>query len=191
MPFFSLNAMTQAWLRSNRRIFASAAAFPAIGLLFSLCLAMGFVAFLDVAWVRGVGVVLAAGGSISLGLLLRQAWVPRMGYKRGQLRLSLRLGSTVRVPLDVVEGFLLGQGPSWLPGKELGRAQARNLVIRLAEQAAEWERVDVFPVFGSWCGHYVTVRGAWCEPLTVPLVNRLNAQLHDAKAALQGKGEAT
>ncbi|HEX4131608.1 MAG TPA: hypothetical protein VHZ24_16335 [Pirellulales bacterium] len=85
------------------------------------------------------------------------------------------------VPIEVVEGFLLGQGPSYLPGKEASRSETRTLVVRLAERATEWEHVAMPPRLGSWCGHYITIRGTWCEPLSVDLVNRLNMKLHEAK----------
>ena len=153
-------------------------------------MAGGFVSFLDVAWVRWIAAIIGALGLVALVILSRQALAPRVGYKKGKLRLIVGLGWPERVPLDVVEGFLLGQGPSWLPTRKLANAPARTLVVRLAERAHEWERKDVFPPFASWCGHYVTIRGAWCEPLNVALVNQLNQRLHDAKTALAKQGGA-
>jgi hypothetical protein len=57
------------------------------------------------------------------------------------------------------------------------------LVIRIAESAADWQHVEVKPQLGSWCGGYVTVRGTWCEPLSISLVNRLNQRLAEVTAA--------
>jgi hypothetical protein len=176
--------MTETWLRPNRRVFLLGAAVPLLVLLLGGTLASGLIEPLDAAWVRWLGGLVALGGLTSSSLLLWQAWLPRVGYRRGLLRLNLRLGRPVRVPLDLVEGFLLGQGPSWLPAKNLANAPTRTLVIRLAERAPEWQRVEVFPPFANWCDHYVTVRGAWCEPLSVALVTQLNARLHETKLAL-------
>jgi hypothetical protein len=37
---------------------------------------------------------------------------------------------------------------------------------------------------GSWCNHYVTIRGTWCEPLSVELAARLNARLASVQQQL-------
>jgi hypothetical protein len=97
------------------------------------------------------------------------------------LEFFLRLDGPVRVPIEHVEAFLLGQGPAWLPGKRMERAATITLVVKLSERVKEWEHVAVFPAWGSWCDHYVTIRGTWCEPLSLEVVNRLNACLTTAK----------
>jgi hypothetical protein len=81
------------------------------------------------------------------------------------------------VPIEYVEGFLLGQGPTLLPVPATENIETTTVVIKLADRAEEYARVDVDRALGSWCSHYVTVRGMWCEPLNVDLVNRLNARL--------------
>jgi hypothetical protein len=58
-----------------------------------------------------------------------------------------------------------------------------QLAVRLAERATEWSQIDVKPALGKWCGGYITIYGAWCEPLRIELVNRLNAQLAAAHQA--------
>jgi hypothetical protein len=88
----------------------------------------------------------------------------------------LRIGRPVRVPVDVVECFLLGQGPSLLPGANPA-AETANVIARLSEKSPEWSHVEVNRLLGSWCGGYVTIRGTFCEPLNVDVVNRLNAAL--------------
>ena len=94
---------------------------------------------------------------------------------------NLRNGSPIRVPLDVVEAFLMGQGSAMMSGRHRTR-EATTVVVRLAEVASDWARVDVHPRLASWCDGYITIRGTWCEPLDVGVVNRLNQQLADAKS---------
>jgi hypothetical protein len=87
------------------------------------------------------------------------------------------------MPIEVVECFLLGQAPTMLPGKSQEHAETASVVIRLNERAADWAHRDVRPALGKWCEGYITLRGTWCEPLSVPLINRLNARLAEAHAA--------
>jgi hypothetical protein len=35
---------------------------------------------------------------------------------------------------------------------------------------------------GKWCGSYITIRGTWCERLSVELVQRLNVRLAEMHA---------
>jgi hypothetical protein len=107
------------------------------------------------------------------------------------LLVFLRSGGPIRVPLEIVEGFLLGQAPGLLPGKRHLDAPTSSVVIRLAERAEEWAMIEVKPALGSWCGHYVTLRGTWCEPLSVDLVNRLNARLDEVKRQPHGRQVAS
>ncbi len=108
-------------------------------------------------------------------------WVqPRLAVDGRHMLVYARLGRPVRVPLEYVEGFLLEKSGSGLPGR-YGRRQAWALVVRLAERAKEWEQVPVHPALAAWCRHYITLRGTWCEPLSVALVRKLNEQLADAR----------
>ncbi len=61
-----------------------------------------------------------------------------------------------------------------------------HLAVRLAERASDWAQVDVKPALGKWCGGSITIYGAWCEPLSVALVQRLNDRL----AAVQRSKQA-
>ena len=89
----------------------------------------------------------------------------------------LRWTGAIRVPIQFVEGFLLGQGPTLLPVPATENIETSTVVIKLADSAEPYARVDVDRALGSWCNHYVTVRGMWCERLSLSLVNRLNARL--------------
>jgi hypothetical protein len=97
------------------------------------------------------------------------------------LLVNLRAGKPVAVPIDVVEAFLLGQGPAMLTNRRGDLREARVLTIRLAERAEEWANVEVKPALGKWCGGYIAIRGTWCEPLSLDLVNRLNYRLAEVK----------
>jgi hypothetical protein len=165
---------------------AFAALLPAVSLLISLAM---FAAPLSDAlrfWLRIVGAVVAAVSIIGLLFLLWQARQARLACDGRRLLVNLGTARPAAVGLEFVEGFLLGQGPAFLPGKE--NAEVANVVVRLAERAAEWERVEVNRRLGSWCGHYITIRGTWCEPLSVDLVNRLNFRLAEVKSSLASEG---
>src|SRR5690606_38682536 len=103
----------------------------------------------------------------------------------------LRSGGPFRVPLEIVECFLLGQAPTLLPGKQQERAETAAVVIKLSETAEAWRHQDVKPALGKWCEGYITIRGTWCEPLNVKLINRLNAQLAEASRALKQREVAS
>jgi len=170
-------ARREVWLRNNRRALA-------LGMIGPLAVALVGLAIFVVAaseswWGRGtqvLGLVLAAFGLVSTALIAVEMLRPRLAYRDGHLLIRLRSGPPVRVPLVVVECFLLGQGPSMLSGP-YDRRETATLVVRLDERATDWAQVDVKPALGSWCGGQVTIRGTWCEPLSVELVRRLNARL--------------
>jgi hypothetical protein len=84
------------------------------------------------------------------------------------------------VPVEHIECFLLGAGLRRLPGRTGREVQMSQLRIRLAERAVDWAQRDVKPALGAWCGGYITIHGAWCEPLDVSLVNQLNERLATA-----------
>ncbi len=164
--------MREVWLRTNTRIYWTAVVVCAIG----------FIAGAAQLVVRGWQWPPAAGMS---GLLVAMAGLlyairrPCLAYENKTLLLWLGSLRPIRVPINVVEGFLLGQGPSYLPGKRAARLDTTTLVVRLAEKFPEWERQPTNRRLASWCGHYVTIRGTWCEPLSLELVNRLNRRLYE------------
>lgn len=178
--------MFEVWLRANRRIFAFAALLPAFALLVGMALIVSAWGDASRVWPRAAGAVLIGIALVGLLLLHWQARLARLACDGSNLLVNLGSVRPIAVPLEVVEGFLLGQGPSFLPGKNYEQAEVANLVVRLAERAAEWERVEVNRQLGLWCGHYITIRGTWCEPLNLDLVNRLNRRLAEIK---QSRGE--
>jgi hypothetical protein len=167
----------EIWLRTNARALVFGMLPPAVLGLAGLALSLGLAWREPPSWLRVIGAVTAAVALVAIGALARQLRTPRLAYRDGALLVWLRSGEPIRLPIDVVEGFLLGQAPSLLPGKRHRSSETATLVIRLAESADEWQRQDVKPQLGKWCEGYVTIRGTWCEPLSIGLVNRLNQRL--------------
>lgn len=158
---------------------------PALGLAVGVALLAASRANAARGWLGMAGAVIAVVSLAGLFFLLWQVRQPRLACDGRHLLVNLGTSRAISVPLEVVEGFLLGQGPSFLPSKRYQTAEVANLVVRLAERAGEWQRVEVNRQLGSWCGHYITIRGTWCEPLSVDLVNRLNARLAEVKRSIE------
>jgi len=134
------------------------------------------------AWMwLGRGLSLLSG--LATCLVAWQAVRPRLAYADGKLLIYLRATAPVRVPLEVVECFLLGQGATLLEDHHLP-SRTVTLVIRLAEKRTEWSHIEVHRLLGAWCGSQITIRGTWCEPLSISVVNRLNEQLAVAQQSL-------
>lgn len=131
-----------------------------------------------VGW-RIMGTVICAIGGLALLVLMREWFRPRVAYRSGHVEFYLRAGVPDAVPLKYVEAFFLGHGDAMLPAKLNAMSDAVTLVARLSRRAEEWSHVEVKPQLGRWCDGYVTIRGTWCEPLTVTLVERLNRRLSE------------
>jgi hypothetical protein len=178
----------EIWLRTNVRAVLFGMALPlAIGLV-GLILCVGLPGREPAVWMRGVGVVivaLAAATIFALALQLRQ---PRLAYLDRHLLVWLRAGAPARVPIEVVECFWLGKSASLLPGKQHHRTETATIVIRLSDKATEWRQQEVKSQLGEWCDGYITIRGTWCEPLSIGLVNRLNQRLAEVARATSHDG---
>lgn len=179
----------ETWLRANRRIFGAALA--VYGVLSLLALA-------------AIGVLLASGGprwmlivaSVILAfLLLGVCWLavqigrPRLAYRAGDLLVFVRQGAPVRIPVSAVECFLIGRAPTQFPGRKFAESETVTLVVRLSPRAEEFRQQPTDPRLGFWCDSHITLRGTWCEPISVPRVNELNAKLAAAQRA--SKASAT
>lgn len=176
--------MAQVWLRTNRRAVAFGMVLPLLVLLLGAALATGFFGLTSNGWLRAAGLLLGSLASVVLVVFAWQMIQPRLVCRDGKVWFFLRAAQGIGVPLEFVEGFLLGQGPSSLPGRQHAESETVTLVVRLSQRASEFEHLEVHPALGSWCDHYVTIRGTWCEPLSVAKVNDLNAQLAAARAQL-------
>ena len=94
------------------------------------------------------------------------------------------------MPIEIVQCFFLASGAGQIPGSKGSRIGVRNLTMRLDEKATDYHHRDVKPALGRWDEGYIVIHGAWCEPLDLALVGRLNARLSDVKSALSGSQQA-
>lgn len=172
--------MQECWLRPNRRAIATGLVVPALAIAAGVALMvlstnrgqMGFY-----FWTGATLITLGIGGGLGALLLLNQ---PRLAYAKSCLMVFLGTPRPISVPIEIVECFFLGHGPSLLPASGGKEAETQTIVVRLAESAAEWKHRDVKPALGHWCDGYIVIRGTWCEPISADLVLRLNARLVEA-----------
>jgi hypothetical protein len=176
---------TEVWLRSNVRAAMAGLMVPVIMFVLGLAVALQGLGQVP-GWARAVGWLLVGLSSLLIGLLIWYARTPRLAFDGEHLLMYLRSTEPIRVPLDLVECFLLGSGLKTLPGSGRREVQMSHLAVRLAENAPDWAQVDVKPALGKWCGGTITIYGDWCEPLTVDLVNRMNARLVEAQRTQTG-----
>lgn len=168
----------ETWVAANRRALGLALLLPAslfiVGL--GICLTSS-----SSDRQRTAGLAIVVLSTATFGFVIWKLLRPRVAYHAGHVEFFLRRGAPVAVPLEHVEAFLLGQGSALLPANVRFEVETLTLVARLSRRAEEWSHVDVNPALGRWCDGYVTIRGMWCEPLTIELVNRLNRRLHEVK----------
>ncbi len=179
---------TEIWLRPNRRAIYFGMVPPAVIVALGALLVFGLPGWSPPTWLRVLGGILAIPGIGLLVALLVQLRRPRVAFADGHLLLALRSGAPIRVPIHCVECFLIGKSPSLLPGKGKEHIDATSISVRIAESASEWQYQPVKPQLGAWCGGYVTIRGTWCEPLNLAVVNRLNERLAEVSRATTAQG---
>jgi hypothetical protein len=180
----------ECWLRTNLRATSMGFAAPV------LLAAAGVLLVLLVPGESGGGIWRWAGGGLVLLALAMAAAVvymlrlPRLAYEAGQLLVYLRGARPLRVPIELVECFFLGNAPSMMPQRQTGESKAASVVVRLAERAQQWHSRDVNPALGEWQCGYITIRGTWCEPISRDVLQRLNNRLLEAqRAARQAREE--
>jgi hypothetical protein len=165
--------MPVVWLKTNRRAVLLGMIFPVTLIALGISLLLATAQFIP----RSLGALALAVGGALLGLLLWQLRQPRLAYGQGHLLVYLRAGGPIRLPIEIVECFLLGQAPTMLAGSQHERTETASVMIRLSEKAEEWSHRSVKPALGKWCDGYITIRGTWCEPLGIQVINRLNERL--------------
>ncbi|MEX0938433.1 MAG: hypothetical protein WDZ59_11285 [Pirellulales bacterium] len=179
--------MQETWLKPNRRALLFGMSAPAIAALLGLLLVLEVI-----PGATATGWTITGWGLLVLGVLLLAglAWQltrPRIAYRNGHVLFFLRSGGPVAVPLDVVEGFLMGQGAAVPSPDHTDGPQTVTVVARLSPRDESWSHVEVNPSLGNWCDSYVTIRGTWCEPLDEKTVRRLNQRLAAAKKGASTK----
>ena len=174
--------MAEPWLRSNPRVALFGAVPLGIITLIGVILTRGGFGHPPAVAVRTIGYALVFAAGLALALWWFVARLPRISHRDGYLLVYLRLSRPIRVPIEAIECFFMGQGPDPVVGR-LGKEtmETINVVMRLAERSREWREVKVNPLLGYWCDGYATIRGAWCERLSTDLVTELNHRLMHAK----------
>lgn len=177
--------MRECWLRSNPRALAFLLPLPVLTSLLGLG-GLVWAASTDAAgpWWWGAGAA-ALAGFAAVAWLLIWSRRPRLAYEAGFLLVYLRGWSPERVPVEVVESFFRGHGPTLLrePAADQGRTKTTTVVARLAESRADWHHRPVLAPLGDWNDGYIVFRGTWCEPITIDLLRALNKQLAQAHRA--------
>jgi hypothetical protein len=176
-------SIVEIWLRTNTRAVLLGTILPLIVGALGLVLCLGVPGREPATWMRAVGTSMIVVAAITVALLLLQLRQPRLAYSNGQLLVWLRSGAPICVPIAAVECFWLGHGASLLPGKRNERTETQTIIMRIADKAVDWRQQDVKAQLGAWCDGYVTIRGTWCEPLNIDVVNRLNRRLAEVSAA--------
>ena len=117
--------------------------------------------------------------------------LPRLAISDSELLVYLRpnFSQAFRVPLDNVEVFFIGQGA--VAGEEPGQpkgyegAVAANVIVRLAESAAEWHHREVHQVLGVWNEGYITIRGLFCDNIDQEVLKVMNKELQKRKRQMK------
>ena len=178
-----MSAEYEIWLRPNRRALALGAA---IGVLVT---AAGWLPLLTGppmnGFVRWGLALIGAVGAISAIAFLYSIQRPVVAYQDGRLLVTTGAGRPRQIPIDAVEVFFLGQGGTNVKPRGQ-KAEARNVVVRLAEREKQWHQQEMPRVLGKWQDGYISLNGTWCEPIDGDLLKRLNHQLVEIKRARRG-----
>jgi hypothetical protein len=176
--------MTEIWLQSNRRVFLPPLITAAAAAVLFLILA-----YADVAdgrkWWGGIACAFAWAAVFVWGASRRA----RLAFDGRHLRINTGLPEPATIPIELIEGFFLGKGPAYLKGKDDYKTETSTLIVRVAERAPEWEKLPTDVRVAAWCGHHITLRGTWTEPLSVDVAHRLNQRLYDVQHASKSKVE--
>jgi len=168
----------EVWLHPNRRAL-TCGLIAACGTATAATVAAALVA--SPALRTAAAAVAALAAAVAAGLL-RGFCLPRIAWDGRYVLFRVKPGPPAAIPLPAVEAFFLGQGPATAP--LAGRsAETVNLVARISQKFPEYARGPVRPALAGWCDGYLTIRGAWCEPLTAEVVRRLNRRLRELQLA--------
>lgn len=181
--------MAECWLKPNRRAVVTAMVVPSVVGVSGMVLLAIAARVAQSQWLNIAGGLMLALGTVCVVALWFASRIPRLAYDDGELLVYLRSLTPLRVPVDVVECFFLGQGPAHPAEADQPVAKAANVVVRIADSASDFHERDVRPDLGIWRDGYITIRGLWCEPLSHERVNALNRQLADAHRAVQARQE--
>jgi hypothetical protein len=172
--------MREIWLQGNRRAILFGAILPGVFVLAGFAMFGAALNRHEAVMLRWCGVAAIILGMLFLAILAGQYRRPRIAFEKAHVLFFVRSGEPIAVPVDIVEAFLVGEGPAHLPGIR-NQPKTVNLVARLSQRHTEWARQSVKPAIANWCDGYVTMRGTWCEPLNHDVIRRLNRRLKEVK----------
>lgn len=168
--------MREIWLKGNVRMPQLAAIMAATWFIVGGVVLAAFWRS-DTPAARVIGFSLLAGSILGALFVAAVMRTPRLAFEHPCLLVFVNGMRPIRVPIEIVECFLLGQGPALLPGENHARTETATVVIKLSDRAEEWSHRAVDPRVASWCDGYITIRGTWTEPLNVALIQQLNQRL--------------
>jgi hypothetical protein len=186
---FSHRIMPECWLKPNRRALATALIVPSFVSAVGLVLLVVGMRSEQRLWLAIAGGTMFAIGVACVAAIWCASRIPRLAYADGELLVYLLSLKPLRVPIDAVECFFLGQGPAHPAPPDHPVAKAANVIVRIADSASDFHERDVRPDLGIWRDGYITIRGLWCEPLSHERVNLLNRQLAEAHRAVRARQE--
>ena len=167
-------------LHGNRRVY-TIALIPGVIIFCVSTIVLTNAFFATPLWVRVSAAILCGFSGVTNTSLLLWLRRPLLAYRAGHLLVYLRPPQVVRVPIEFVEVFFAGQSETHMPRprtQTTGPApESRNIVVRLAERATQFQHHPVKSSLGSWEEGYIVVRGTWSEPINKDLFRRLNRRL--------------
>ena len=177
-------AEREIWLRGNRRAIVAGSALPAILGTIGLFGALNLFPVELTPPLRIAAGILALLSALVGIVMANQSRLPRLAYANRELLVYAGPSKPIRVPIDVVEVFFGGQGATevQVPGHKI---ESKNIVVRLAERHREWHERKIRASFGRWQDGYISLNGAWCEPISAELVKSLNHKLVETKRAVR------
>jgi hypothetical protein len=169
-------------LHGNRRVYIIALV-PGMIVLCGSAFIFTNAFFASPLWLRFIAAILCGFAGVTNTSLLLWLKRPLLAYSAGHLLVYLRPPQVVRVPIEFVEVFFAGQSETHMSRPRTQTSgpapESRNVVVRLAERATEFQQHPVKPSLGSWAEGYIVVRGTWSEPINKDLLRRLNRRLID------------
>ena len=170
----------EVWLHGNRRVYTIALV-PGVIILCGSVFVLTNTFFEAQLWLRVIAAILCGFAGVTNTSLLLWLRRPLLAYSAGHLLVYLQPPQIIRVPIEFVEVFFAGQSETHMPQprtQTTGPApESRNIVVRLAERATQFQQHPVKPSLGSWDDGYIVVRGTWSEPINKELFRRLNQRL--------------
>jgi hypothetical protein len=172
-----MKSARECWLRPNRRVLWLSCVIAAHLVVGGVALAWFFPPGGERAWAGWLGLVMAGTGLLGAATFAYSMRLPRLALQDDHLLVYLRSSIPERVPIEYVECFFWGQGPSLIRLPTGNEAESANVIVRLAERAEQWRDRETNRSLGEWKCGYITIRGAWCERITPELVKDLNERL--------------